>query len=305
MHLQREVLVVGSINVDCTVNVKTLPKAGETIHGTDAVYLPGGKGGNQAVAVAQANSKVNFISAVGNDAYAEQALGSLKAFGVDTEGVLRKPVPTGTAFIFVEESGENLIVVTPGANSLVTPEDVKTQMQKLVPGPNPIVLAQLELPIESVLEAAAITDSKGGRFVLNLAPAVKIPREMLAVCDPIVVNESEAAFLLGKEISNIQEALSSVIELSKLAKSAVITLGADGAVFSEGSGESQGKSEHLSAKKVTPVDTTGAGDAFLGALTVALSKNASLKEAVAAGLLAGTEAVLYFGAQPPKKLVAQ
>lgn len=300
MQLQREVLVVGSINVDCTVNVKTLPKAGETIHGTDAIYLPGGKGGNQAVAVAQANSKVNFISAVGNDAYAEQALSSLKAFGVETAGVLRKQVPTGTAFIFVEESGENLIVVTPGANALVTPEDVRTQMQKLVPEPGPIVLAQLELPLESVAEAAAITEAQGGRFVLNLAPAVKIPSEMLAVCDPIVVNEYEAAFLLGREITSTQEALTAVIELAKLAKSAVITLGGDGAVFSEGSGEGQGKSEHLPAKKVTPVDTTGAGDAFLGSLTVALSKNASLKEAVAEGLIAGTAAVLYFGAQPPK-----
>jgi sugar/nucleoside kinase (ribokinase family) len=95
MQLQREVLVVGSVNVDCTVNVKTLPKAGETIHGTDAVYLPGGKGGNQAVAVAQANSKVNFISEVGNDSHAEQALSSLKAFGVDTAGILRKPGPRG------------------------------------------------------------------------------------------------------------------------------------------------------------------------------------------------------------------
>jgi ribokinase len=300
MQLQREVLVVGSVNVDCTVNVKTLPKAGETIHGTDAVYLPGGKGGNQAVAVAQAKSAVSFISGVGDDAYAEQALSSLKAFGVNTSGVLRKQGPTGTAFIFVEESGENLIVVTPGANALVTPEDIKTQMQKLAPDSAPIVLAQLELPLESVAEAAAITEAKGGRFVLNLAPAVKIPTEMLAVCDPIVVNEYEAAFLLGRPISNTQDALSAVIDLAKLAKSAVITLGGDGAVFAEGAGDHSGKSEHLPAKKVTPVDTTGAGDAFLGALTVALSKNSSLKEAVAEGLIAGTAAVLYFGAQPPK-----
>lgn len=299
LQQQQKILVVGSINVDCTVSVRKLPKPGETIHGSDAIYLPGGKGGNQAVAVAVAGSPVDFISAVGDDAHADQALASLKKFGVNVSGVMAKPGATGTAFIFVEDSGENLIVVTPGANALVSPVDIKTQMEKLIGDDAPVVLSQLELPLESVEEAARITSARDGRFILNLAPAVTISKDLLATCDPIVVNESEAAFLLNREISNTQDALAAVVELAQLAKSAVITLGGDGAVFAEGSGPNVGKPSHLPAEKVTPVDTTGAGDAFLGALTVSLSKHESLGQAVAAGLVAGTSAVLHLGAQPP------
>ena len=298
MELQREVLVVGSINIDCTINVKNLPNPGETIHGTDAIYLPGGKGGNQAVAAARSGSAVKMIGAVGKDGYADQALSSLEYFGVDTAGVLRKEVPTGVAFILVEESGENTIISTAGANALVSPEDIRVQMQNLAPDSAPVVLAQLELPLESVEATALLTTTLKGRFVLNLAPARKIPADLLAVCDPIVVNESEAALLLGREITSTEDALTAVTELAKVSKSAVITLGGDGAVFAESSTE--GESIHLPAEKVKPVDTTGAGDAFLGALTVAISQNRGLKEAVEAGLVAGTAAVMHFGAQPPK-----
>jgi ribokinase len=298
MELQREVLVVGSINIDCTINVSNLPNPGETVHGTDAIYLPGGKGGNQAVAVSRSNSAVKMVGAVGTDSHGDQALSSLQYFGVDTSGVLRKDVPTGVAYILVEESGENTIISTAGANALVTPEDIRAQMKNFAPDSAPVVLAQLELPLESVEATALLTASLNGRFILNLAPARKIPAELIAVCDPIVVNESEAALLLGREISSIQEALVAVTELAKVSKSAVITLGGDGAVLADSSAD--GESIHIPAEKVQPVDTTGAGDAFLGALTVALSKNSPLVKAVEAGLVAGTAAVMHFGAQPPK-----
>ena len=298
MELQREVLVVGSINIDCTINVSNLPNPGETVHGTDAIYLPGGKGGNQAVAVSRSNSAVKMVGAVGTDSHGDQALSSHQYFGVDTSGVLRKDVPTGVAYILVEESGENTIISTAGANALVTPEDIRAQMKNFAPDSAPVVLAQLELPLESVEATALLTASLNGRFILNLAPARKIPAELIAVCDPIVVNESEAALLLGREISSIQEALVAVTELAKVSKSAVITLGGDGAVLADSSAD--GESIHIPAEKVQPVDTTGAGDAFLGALTVALSKNNPLVKAVEAGLVAGTAAVMHFGAQPPK-----
>jgi ribokinase len=217
---------------------------------------------------------------------------------VDTSLVLRKDVPTGVAFILVEESGENTIISTAGANALVSPADVKNQMQYLAKDSEPLVLAQCELPLETVEATALLTSSLKGRFVLNLAPAVKISPELLAVCDPIVVNESEAAFMLGREITSVKQALVAVTELAKVAKSAVITLGGDGAVLAEGSVEEE--SIHLPAEKVQPVDTTGAGDAFLGALVVALSKNSTLSQGVSAGLIAGTAAVMHFGAQPPK-----
>ena len=310
MAAQKTVLVIGSINVDCTVNVRTLPKAGETIHGSDAVYLPGGKGGNQAVSVAAAKSQVIMISAVGSDAYGVQALESLQAFGVDTAGVLQKEVPTGTAFIFVEESGENLIVVTPGANAQVTPNDAENLLTEFFGAVTkdshgaeeflPIVLAQLELPIGTVEQAAKTTEALGGRFILNLAPAAKISDQMLAICNPIIVNEYEASFILGREISSTEDALLGVSELARMAKSAVITLGSKGAVYADASSADLPAAKHVPTKKVVAVDTTGAGDAFVGALTAALGRGEDLGASVEAGILAGTAAVLYFGAQPPK-----
>lgn len=300
MPPQKSVLVVGSINVDCTVNVRQLPKPGETIHGTDAVYLPGGKGGNQAVSVAAAGTKVVMIGAVGTDSHGIAARESLSGYGVDTAGVLKKPGATGTAFIFVEASGENLIVVTPGANSLVSPSDADTLIREFTKDAPPIVLAQLELPIQTVEQAARITESLHGRFILNLAPAVAISSEMLAVCDPIVLNEPEAAFLLGREITSSTEALQAAQELANRSKSVVITLGSQGAVYAQIDKSGGTESKHFGTKKVQAVDTTGAGDAFVGAMTAALAKGSELGEAVELGILAGTAAVLHVGAQPPR-----
>lgn len=300
MPPQKSVLVVGSINVDCTVNVRHLPNPGETIHGTDAVYLPGGKGGNQAVSVAAAGTKAVMISAVGTDSHGIAALQSLKSYGVDTAGVLEKPGPTGTAFIFVEASGENLIVVTPGANSLVSTSDAESLIREFSKDAAPIVLAQLELPIQTVEQASRITESLEGRFILNLAPAVAISAQMLSVCDPIVLNEPEAAFLLGREITSSAEALHAAQELLKRAKSVVITLGSKGAVYAQIDESGRTESKHFETKKVKAVDTTGAGDAFVGAMTAALARGSSLGEAVESGILAGTAAVLHVGAQPPK-----
>jgi len=300
MALQKSVLVVGSINVDCTVNVSKLPKPGETVHGTDAVYLPGGKGGNQAVSVAKAGTRAVMISAVGKDSHGSQALKSLSSYGVETAGVMQKDGVTGTAFIFVETSGENLIVVTPGANSLVSPDDAERLISEFSQEKAPIVLAQLELPIETVEHAARVTNQAGGRFILNLAPAVEISEAMLAVCDPIVVNEYEASFILGREISNAKDALAAAVDLAKRAKSVVITLGSQGAVYAERSEDLRAEAKHVQAEKVVAVDTTGAGDAFVGAMTAALSRGSELGTAVEVGILAGTAAVLYFGAQPPQ-----
>lgn len=300
MALQKSVFVVGSINVDCTVNVSQLPKPGETVHGTDAVYLPGGKGGNQAVSVAAAGTRAVMIGAVGNDPYGKQALETLKGHGVDTAGVLEKGGATGTAFIFVEGTGENLIVVTPGANALVSANDAERLIKEFAQGASPIVLAQLELPIETIERAAMVTKEAGGRFILNLAPAAEISSEMLAACDPIVVNEYEASFILGRKITSTQEALQAAVDIAKRANSVVITLGSKGAVYADSSVNGRAEASHVEAQKVEAVDTTGAGDAFVGAMTAALSRGSNLGEAVKIGIVAGTAAVLYFGAQPPR-----
>ena len=296
MATQRKVLVVGSINVDCTVKVSTLPTGGETIHGSEPQFLPGGKGGNQAVSVANNGTTAFLISAVGTDTHGKNAIKSLESYGVNTQGVATKETSTGTAFIFVENSGENLIVVTAGANGLVTPAEVQKQIHELG-GDQPVVLCQLELPIESVKAAAKTAQELGGRFILNLAPAEKIEQSLVAMCDPIVVNETEAMLLTGKNISSIDDAKALVVEIAKQAKSAVITLGADGAVFAE---QSSAEATHSPSEKVSVVDTTGAGDAFVGALAAAFSRGEVLATAVADGLIAGAKAVQHFGAQPPR-----
>ena len=292
--MSAKVLVVGSINVDCTVQVADLPLAGETIHGTEPLFLPGGKGGNQAVSAVTNGAEVVMIGAVGNDEHGVDALKSLESAGVSIAGVDKKSGSTGTAFIFVEAQGENLIVVTAGANALVTPEEVETKIRQYG-GEQPVVLCQLELPLESVLRAAEVAQQLDGRFILNLAPAEKISNSLLEKCDPIVLNETEASLLSGEKIDSVDEALKVVQQIAKTARSAVITLGELGAVYSDGQ-----TSAHLPSEKVTVVDTTGAGDAFVGALATAFSQDKNLAEAVAKGLKAGAAAVQHFGAQAPK-----
>jgi ribokinase len=178
----------------------------------------------------------------------------------------------------------------------VTAQEVADKVQEFG-GEEPIVLAQLELPLPAVEQAATSAQAMNGRFILNLAPAEIISKELLAKCDPIIVNESEAELLTGKKISSIQDAKQLAAQLAQQAKSAVITLGADGAVFASRGAE---LATHLPSEKVAVVDTTGAGDAFVGALAAAFSRGETLDAAVQAGLKAGAKAVQHFGAQPPK-----
>jgi ribokinase len=272
-----------------------LPKPGETVHGSDVVNLSGGKGANQAVSVAANNAKAVMIGAVGTDDYAVFAKQTLIEQGVEISNVISKNASTGVAFIFVEDSGENLIVVSPGANAALSPADAEQRIRESSKLDPPIVLTQMELPLETVSHAAAITAELGGRFVLNLAPSRAIEDTLLAVCDPVIVNESEASALVGRNVDSLETARVAVMEIAQVAKSAVITLGADGAVFA-----TQDDVNYLPAEKVRVVDTTGAGDAFVGALAASLARGADLNSAVASGIAAGTIAVQHFGAQAPK-----
>lgn len=288
------VLIVGSINVDCTVLVEQIVRPGQTIRGSEPKYLPGGKGGNQAVSVSANGGKAFMIGGVGTDDHGSLMLDSLASYGVDTKGVKTYPGSTGTAYIFVERSGENSIVVTAGANGKVSPQDVEQSIRELS-GTNPVILCQLELPMDAVEKSAELATELQGKFVLNLAPAENISASVLAQCDPIILNESEASFLIGEEISSVEQAKLAVSKISKSAKSCVITLGEKGAVFSDGE-----QISHLPGESVEVVDTTGAGDAFVGALVSALAAGKDLATAVSAGVRAGTKAVGHLGAQPPK-----
>jgi ribokinase len=200
--------------------------------------------------------------------------------------------PSGVALITVAHDGENSIVVSPGANGHLDADAVRATITDLA-GPDTILLTQLEVPLAVVLAAAEATASAGGRVAVNLSPAQSIPESLVALCDPLVVNESEARMLGAESFTDVAGALDAARALATRARSVIITLGGEGAVWC--AGDAAG---HVSAPTVPVVDTTGAGDAFVGAVCAALADGAEFSSAVRAGVTAGSAAVGWVGAQP-------
>ena len=287
-----EVFVMGSINQDFVLKVERRPKPGETVTNAELSKGSGGKGANQAAAAAFLGASVAFLGRVGDDEFGEPLVRALGEKGIDTSLIGRASgASTGAAFITVTPDGENAITVAPGANRSLTPEDVDAASEAI--GRARVLVAQMEISVETVLRAVEVATEGGTRALVNLAPVLEVPRELLERLDPLVVNEHEAAFLLGREVEGVEGARAAAPELLSLGpRSAVITLGEAGAVFA--SGES---TEHLPAPKVDVVDTTGAGDAFVGALATKLARDASLEDAVAYAVRAGAAAVTKEGAQ--------
>ncbi len=265
------ITVIGSVNLDFVATGRALPAPGETVTGAILARHPGGKGANQALAAQRLGADVKLVARVGADSLADEALRLLNAEGVDLAAcAIDADVSTGVALIAVAANGENQIVVAPGANATFTPE-------RLIQASSGALICQLELPLETVAKAVA---EATGFVCLNLAPAAAMPAETLARADLIVVNETEAAFY-GEAL----HALPGLI---------AVTWGAKGAGLYRGG-------QQIAAAAPPPVvalDTTGAGDAFVGAITLALlegqAPEAALKFACAAGALAATRA----GAQP-------
>lgn len=287
-----DVFVLGSINQDFVLKVERRPEPGETVTDAELSTHNGGKGANQAAAAALLGASVAFLGRVGDDEFGEPLVQALEEKGIDT--ILIKPAsgtPTGAAFITVTPDGENAITVAPGANRSLTPGDVEAAADEI--GEAGVFVAQMEVPVQAVLRAVEVAAEKGTRALVNLAPTFEVPRELLEKLDPLVVNEHEAAFLLGREVEGVKGALSAAPELlSSGPRSAVITIGEDGAVLADGESV-----EHLPAPEVDVVDTTGAGDAFVGALATQIARGASLQEAVAYAVRAGAAAVTKEGAQ--------
>jgi ribokinase len=283
-----DLLVVGSANADLVIGVERRPAAGETVLGSDLAVHPGGKGANQAVAAARLGARTALLARVGDDAHGRLLLDSQRAAGVDTAGVLAGGAPTGVALITVDPSGDNSIVVSPGANGRLTPADVRAA-EKLLRASR-VVSAQLEIPLETVVETVRCLPS-GSRFVLNPSPPVPLPAEVLAACDPLIVNEHEARVLLGEAAGPEPEDWARAL-LALGPRSVVVTLGAAGALVADGSG-----SARVAPVKVAAVDTTGAGDAFTAALAWRLGAGASLAEAAAYAARVGAAAVTREGAQ--------
>ncbi|HEU5473101.1 MAG TPA: ribokinase [Actinophytocola sp.] len=268
------------------MTVERRPAAGETVLGSDTVTLPGGKGANTAVAAARLGGRVAFLGAVGPDAHGDLLLESLRAAGVDVTAVRRTDRPTGIACITVTPDGENAIVVSPGANHALRTADV----DRVDLAGTRILVASLEVPVPVVEHAIAVAAAHGVRAMLNLSPVARLAPATLAALDPLVVNEHEAAALLGSVGANATE-VRRLLDLGPV--SAVVTLGARGAVVVSPAGQRE-----IPAPRVDPVDTTGAGDAFTGALAVALAGGAELADAAELAVRVAAFSVTRAGAQP-------
>ena len=285
------VIVVGSINQDITVTVDRFPSPGETLSGSSLTYGLGGKGANQAAAAAHSGAETLFVGAVGTDLSGQRLRADLAAHGVDVTHVRDVDGPTGTALITVAASGENTIILDAGANRAVTIEPARAS---LFPAPSDIVVLQAEVPSHANTEVLAWAHSFGARVLLNLAPARDTAPATLAQVDVLVVNETEAGLTLGLPApATPTEAIGIARALRGMGpRHIVVTLGAQGAAWV--SGAEVGHCPAVTLGKV--VDTTGAGDACVGALAAALALGMPFAEAVAAGMWAGATAVLTPGA---------
>ncbi|MFF1460365.1 ribokinase [Streptomyces sp. NPDC058330] len=288
-----DLLVVGSANADLVVGVERRPAPGETVLGSDLVVHPGGKGANQAVAAARLGARTALLARVGDDAHGRLLRESQRAAGVDTGPVLVGGAPTGVALITVDPSGDNSIVVSPGANARLTPGDIRAAGHLFAAAR--VVSVQLEIPLETVAETARAL-APGTRLVLNPSPPAPLPADVLAACDPLVVNEHEARYILGilgQEAGSAPEDWAGAL-LAHGPRSVVVTLGAGGALIADSRG---GGPVHVPSPKVDAVDTTGAGDAFTAALAWRLGLGEELAEAAAFAVRVGAVAVTRQGAQ--------
>ena len=286
-----DIFVVGSLNADLVVRTPRFPQPGETISGEDLNIIPGGKGANQAVAVARQGTSVSMLGRVGNDSFGPELINNLKQNHVDATYVQIDPnSATGTAVIVVDAKGQNSIILSAGANGKVSPLDVNSVSFS---GPK-LLLLQLEIPVETVLSAAQSAKGKGLRVLLNPAPALPLPDELISLPDFLLPNETELGLMTGQPVHDISSAEHAAeILLERGAQNVIVTLGANGALIVSGK-----QVIHINTYQVEVVDTTAAGDAFIAGFASALLQNKSIEEAVRYGCVCGTLATTKFGAQP-------
>ena len=286
-----DILVVGSLNMDLVVRASRFPDPGETILGEDLLTFPGGKGANQAVAASRLGAEVAITGRVGNDSFGSTLIDNLKNNKVAVSHVIRDDsVSTGTAVIVIDSHGQNSIVLSSGANGRVRPADIAPESfinSKLL-------LLQFEIPIETVVHSAILAREKNLLILLNPAPAQSIPEELLKTADYILPNETELGLLTGKQVTDLPSIESAGRSLIlRGAQNIIVTLGEKGALIVNKEG-----AKHIPSFEVKVVDTTAAGDAFVGGLAVGLLNGKPLEDAVQYACACGALAVTRLGAQP-------
>lgn len=291
--VRKPIVVVGSINIDLVARTERIPLPGETIAGHDFQVHPGGKGANQAVAVARLGHPVQLIGRLGDDGFGHQLRDHLDRRSVGLRGVMTSEGPSGVAIIVVSGSGENCIVVTPGANALLTPQDLDDNIQIIRSAG--IVLTQLEIPIPTVEHLATLCLREGIPLMLDPAPAVKLPADLLRKVTWFTPNESEAAFFADTATGS--GSASEVIAKALLVmgpQNVALKLGARGAYVAT----AEGAGNAIAPFRVDAVDTTAAGDCFNGAFAVALSKGIDAATSARFAAAAAAISITRAGAQP-------
>jgi ribokinase len=305
-----DILVVGSMNADLVIRAPRFPQPGETISGEDLQIIPGGKGANQAIAAARQGASVTMVGRVGNDSFGPELINNLKRNNVDTSHVqIDSRSATGTAIIIVDTNGQNSIVLSPGGNGKLSPADLDD-----VPfADHKLLLLQLEIPLEVVFSAAQRAKEEGLRVLLNPAPACSLPDELVSLSDFILPNETELSLLTNQPVHDLAsagKAAGTLIERG--AQNVIVTLGANGALIVSGQ-----QVTHVNTYQVDVVDTTAAGDAFIGGFAAKLLESdgkpsrrqeqvspgrhgdaPALQNAVRYGCACGALAATKFGAQP-------
>lgn len=288
------VIVVGSLNMDLVVRIPQIPRPGETLLGGVFKTFPGGKGANQAVAAARLGAHVTMIGCVGGDAFGREMRDTLIADNIDTTHVLVHPESaTGVALIQVDEKGQNSIAVASGANFQLTSADVESAMQAIEKFD--VLVMPLETPLETIYTAAKIASQRGAKVLLNPAPAQMLKPDLLELVDVLLPNEHEVALMTGQpalhSAADLQTAAQKLLSLG--VKNLMVTMGSQGAILFDGKTES-----NIPACKAQAVDTTAAGDCFVGALAVGLCEGKSLLAAAEFASAAAAISVTRDGAQP-------
>lgn len=287
--MRNKIIVIGSANIDLVIHSAKMPKLGETLVGNNFQINAGGKGLNQTAAIAKLGGEVSFLGAIGQDNYGDLLLNTIKEQNISFEGIRSETEPTGIAMITVV-NGDNFIILNAGANNTLTPEVIRHKKELIAE--SDFCVLQLEIPIETVLDICRIAKQSDTKIVLNPAPFKKLPDTIYPLIDYLIPNEHEAEALTGIYIDSEMSAIEAVRKIKALGvKNVVITLGEKGCVYNDGD-----EIIFCPAKSITAVDTTSAGDCFIGALVTKLSQNKPISDAIAFATKAAAIAVSREGA---------